>query len=132
MSAANVEIVRSAFDAWNRGDPEAAVELLDPGIEWRLPPNFPDADAWHGRDEVVEGLTTLAGSWDEFRIEVRELIDAGDRVVALVRFRGRAAITGLDLGGVSVDGQVWTLRDGRAVDVQMYNGSDDALRTIGR
>jgi len=131
MSGENVEIVRRAFEAWNRGDPEAAIDVLDPEIEWRLPPNFPDAQAWHGRDAVVQGLTAVAGAWDEFRIDVQELIDAGDRVVALVRFHGRAAITGLDLGGVSVDGQVWTIRDGKAVDVQMYNGKVDALRAVG-
>ena len=132
MSRDNVEIVRRAFEAWNSGDPEAAIELLDPDVEWRLPPNFPDADGWHGRDAVVEGLANVTGSWDEFRVDVQELIDAGDRVVALVRFHGRAAITGLDLGGVSVDAQIWTLRDGKAVEVQMYNGSSDALRAIGR
>jgi uncharacterized protein len=132
MSGENVEIVRRAFEAWNSGDPEAAIALLDPDIEWRLPPNFPDAQAWHGRDAVVQGLTGVAGAWDEFRVDVQELIDAGDRVLALVRFHGRGAITGLDLGGVSVDGQVWTIRDGKAVDVQMYNGSRDALRAIGR
>ena len=131
MSSANVEIVRRAFEAWNSGDAENAIELLDPDIEWRLPPNFPDAQAWHGRDAVVQGLTAVAGAWDEFHIDVQELIDAGDRVVALVRFHGRAAITGLDLGGVSVDGQVWTLRNGKAVDVQMYNGRSEALRAAG-
>jgi ketosteroid isomerase-like protein len=98
MSSANVEIVRRAFEAWNGGDPEAALDLLDPDVEWRLPPNFPDEQAWHGRDAVVHGLSGVAGSFEDFRIEVQELIDAGDRVVALVRFHGRAAITGLDLG----------------------------------
>ena len=132
MSRENVEIVRRAFEAWNGGDPEAAIELLDPEVEWHLPPNFPDAQAWQGRDAVVQGLAGVVGAWDEFRAELQELIDAGDRVVALVRFHGRAAITGLDLGGVSVDAQIWTLRDGRAVDIQMYNGSDDALREVGR
>jgi ketosteroid isomerase-like protein len=131
MSSENVEIVRRAFEAWNAGEPEAAVELLDPDIAWHLPPNFPDAEGWRGRAAVVEGLASVTGSWDEFRVEVQELIEAGDRVVALVRFHGRAAITGLDLGGVSVDGQVWTLRDGKAVDVQMYNGTDGALEAVG-
>jgi ketosteroid isomerase-like protein len=132
MSSENVEIVRRAFEAWNGGDPEAAVELLDPDVEWHLPPNFPDEQAWHGRDAVVRGLAGVAGSFEHFRIEVQELIDAGDRVVALVRFHGRAAITGLELGGMSVDAQIWTLRDGKAVDIQMYNGSDEALQAIGR
>jgi uncharacterized protein len=131
MASENVEIVRRAFEAWNSGDAEAAIALLDADIEWRLPPNFPDAQAWHGRDAVVEGLTAVAGAWDEFRVDVQELIDIGDRVVALVRFHGRATITGLDLGGVSVDGQVWTLRDGKAVEVQMYNGRSEALRAAG-
>jgi ketosteroid isomerase-like protein len=131
MSRENVEIVRRAFEAWNRGDAEAATAVLDPDVEWRLPPNFPDAEGWRGRDEVVEGLTAIAGSWDEFRVEVQELIDAGERVVALVRFHGRAAITGLDLEGVSVDGQVWTIRDGRAVAIQMFNGSAAALQAAG-
>ena len=132
MTAENVEIVRRAFEAFNAGDPAAAVELLDPDVEWRLPPNFPDAQVWRGRDAVVEGLATVTGSWDEFRVEVHELIDVGDRVVALVRFHGRATLTGLDLGGMSVDGQVWTLRDGKVVGVQMYNGSSEALEAAGR
>jgi hypothetical protein len=132
MSSENVEIVRRAFEAFNAGDRAAAVELLDGDVVWHLPPNFPDAQAWHGRDAVVEGLATVTGSWDEFRVEVHELIDAGDRVVALVRFHGRATLTGLDLGGVSVDGQVWTLRDGKVVGVQMYNGSSEALEAVGR
>jgi ketosteroid isomerase-like protein len=131
MSNENVEIVRRAFDAWNRGDPEDAIELLDPDIDWRLPPNFPDAEAWHGREAVVQGLSNVTRSWDEFRVDVQELIDAGDRVVALVRFHGRGAITGLDLDGVSVDGQVWTIRGGKAIDVQMYNGSGAALEAVG-
>ena len=130
MSSENVEIVRRAYEAWNGGDPEAAIELLDPDIEWHLPPNFPDAQAWHGRDDVVQGLAEVAGAWDEFRVEVQEIVDAGDRVVALVRFHGRATITGLDLGGANVDGQVWTLRDGKAVAVRMYNGTAEALKQL--
>ena len=131
MSRENVEIVRRAYEAWNRGEPEAAVELLSPEIDWHLPANFPDAGSWRGRDEVVQGLASLSGSWSELHIDVKELIDAGDRVVALVRFQGQAAITGLDLKGVNVDASVWTLRDGKVVEVQMYGGTSDALRAVG-
>jgi ketosteroid isomerase-like protein len=132
MSAENVEIVRSAYEAFNEGDPEAAAALLDPEVEWTLPAHFPDAETWRGRERVVEGLATLAGAWESIHIEVKELIDAGERVVALVHIQGRAALTGLDLGGMGVDAHVWTLRDGRAVEVRMHGGTAEALAEIGR
>jgi ketosteroid isomerase-like protein len=132
MASENVEIVRRAYEAFNRNDPEAAIALLDPQVEWTLPEHFPDAETWRGRERVVEGLRTMAASWDPLRLEVHELIDAGDRVVALVHIHGRAAVTGLDLAGMGVDGHLWTLRAGRVVAVRMYGGTGDALAEIGR
>jgi ketosteroid isomerase-like protein len=131
MSSENVEIVRRAYEAFNSNDPEAAIALLDPEVEWTLPAHFPDAETWHGRERVVEGLTTMAASWDSLNLDVQELIDAGDRVVALVHIQGRAAVTGLDLAGRGVDGHVWTLRGGRVIAVRMYGGTDEALRAVG-
>ena len=130
MSAQNVEIVRRAYEAFNIDDPEAAIALLDPDVEWTLPAHFPDAETWRGRDRVVEGLRSMASSFDSLNLEVHELIDAGDRVVALVHIQGRAAVTGLDLSGMGVDGHIWTLRDGLAVSVQMYGGTDEALKQL--
>jgi ketosteroid isomerase-like protein len=132
MSSENVEIVRRAYEAFNIDDPEAAIALLDPDVEWTLPAHFPDAETWRGRDRVVEGLRSMASSFDSLNLEVHELIDAGDRVVALVHIQGRAAVTGLDLSGMGVDGHIWTLRDGRVVAVRMYGGTGDALAEIGR
>jgi uncharacterized protein len=132
MSAENVDIVRRAYEAFNAGDPETAIALLDPEVEWTLPAHFPDAETWSGRDRVTEGLAARAASWASLQIEVKELIDGGDRVVALVHIRGRAALTGLDLGGMGVDGHVWTLRDGLVVAVKMYGGTEQALAEIGR
>jgi ketosteroid isomerase-like protein len=129
MSAENVEIVRRAYEAFNGSDPDAAIALLDPDVEWALPSHFPDAETWRGRDRVAEGLRARAASWSSLNIEVRELIDAGDKVVALVRIHGQAALTGLDLSG-NEDAHVWTLRDGRAVSVQMYGGTSEALEQL--
>jgi uncharacterized protein len=131
MSSDDVEVVRRAYEAFNNGDPEAAAALLDPEVEWTLPAHFPDAETWHGRERVVEGLAALAESWESLLIEVHELIDAGDRVVALVHIGGRAALTGIDLSGMGVDAHVWTVRDGRAVAVRMYGGTSEALKAVG-
>jgi ketosteroid isomerase-like protein len=132
MSKENVEIVRRAYEAFNAGDPETAIALLDPDVEWTLPAHFPDAETWRGRERVVDGLGTLSDAWESIDVDVHELIDAGDRVVALVHIKGRAALTGLDLGGMGVDGHVWTLREGRVVAVRMYGGTEQALADIER
>jgi uncharacterized protein len=131
MSQENVEVVRRMYDAWNRRDFDEAVELLAPDIEWQMPPNLPDAETWRGSDDVARGLETFLESWSELRVEVQELIDAGDRVVALVRYSGQAALTGLAVEGQVVDATVWTLRDGKATKVQMYAGTDEALAAVG-
>jgi ketosteroid isomerase-like protein len=35
MSQENVEVVRRAFEAYERGDVEAMLEELDQGVEWK-------------------------------------------------------------------------------------------------
>jgi uncharacterized protein len=131
MSQENVEIVRRAYEAWNAGDFDAAAELLSAGMEWQMPPNLPETDTWRSKAEVERGLENFMESWKELRAEVQDLIDAGDRVVALVRFRGRSAVTGLELRGVSVDAAVWTVRDGKLAKVEMYGGTQEALEAAG-
>jgi ketosteroid isomerase-like protein len=125
MSEENVEIVRRAYEAFNGGRAEDAIALLDPEVKWTLPPHFPDTETWHGRDRVVAGLREMMDMWESLRMNVRELIDDGDRVVARVRFEGRSALTGMDLTGMGVDTQIWTLRDGLATEVRMFGGAED-------
>ena len=106
MSRENVEVVRRAYEAWNRRDFDEAVELLAPDIELQMPPNLPDVETWRSSDEVTRGLEAFLESWTELRVEVQELIDAGDRVVALVHYRGQAALTGLAVEGAGLDAAV--------------------------
>jgi uncharacterized protein len=132
MSESNVEIVRSAYDAWNRGDFEAGARLFDPSIEWSTPPNLPDAGTWRGEDEVRRGIGELLESFAELRVDVHELLAADDgRVVAIVRYSGRGMDTGVAVEGAGVDAQVWTVRDGKIVRVTMYSGTADALEAAG-
>ena len=131
MSQENVDVVRRAYAAWNRRDFDEAAELLAPDIEWRMPSNLPDAETWRSSEEVMHGLGVFLESWDRLRVEVQEYIDAGDRVVALLRYSGRAALTGLELEGSAVDAAVWTLREGKVVKVEMYGDTSEALEAVG-
>src|SRR5262245_3897884 len=131
MSQGNVEVVRRALEAWGRGDPKAAAELLDPEVEWSMPSNIPEAGTYRGRDEVVRGLETFLEAWDDLAVTVEELLDAGDRVVALVRYSGRGRESGIEVSGTNTDAQVWTIRNGKAVRVELYGGTVDALQAAG-
>jgi uncharacterized protein len=131
MSEENVEVVRRALEAWGRGDREAVVDLLDPAVEWSMPPNLPDAGTYRGRGEVVGRLEEFLEAWDDLAVTVEELVDAGDRVVALVRYSGRGRESGIEIAGMNTDAQVWTVRNGRALRVELYGGTAEALKAVG-
>ena len=130
MSSRNVQLVRRAYEAFNRRDFDGALGFLAPDIEWRTPPNVPDPATWRGRDQVLHGVEGFLEAWTEFRIEVEDLLDAGERVVAIVHYKGRGESTGLEIEGRGPDAHVWTLRHGKAIAVEMLSGTAEALETV--
>jgi ketosteroid isomerase-like protein len=110
VSRQDVEVVRSIYERWDRGDP--ALDLFHPDIEWSTP--HPDAAGIRGRDAVAAFIRTYAGTFRDYRIWLHEIRDLGDHRVQ-VRFseRGRGKGSGVDTG-LSAEG-VWTIRDGQAV-----------------
>ncbi len=97
MSRENVEGVLRGYEALNRGDVEAAVEGVAPECELALPPMLPEADTHQGRDGLRRIWETWRESFEEFRLEVEEAIDAGDRVVVMAAVRGAGKDSGADV-----------------------------------
>ena len=128
MSQENVEIVRRCCEAFNRGDHEAALGALDPTIEYDLR-HFPDGRVYHGREGVREAFRIWLGTWEDYRQEQEEFIDAGDEVVVCVREHGRGKGSGLELARATFG--VWTLNDGRAVRIRFYGTKVEALAAVG-
>lgn len=98
MSEQNVEVVRRAFEAYNRGDLDAAVADFAPEFE-----EFEDA-----------------------RVVVDDITDAGDQVLVSVSTRGRGRRSGVEATW-SV-WQLWTLRDGKIVDGLGFTSRDEAYK----
>ena len=93
--------------------------------------NFPGAERLtrRGLDGFVDGWRDWLEPYATYRISTEGYIDAGDKVVVLIRVR---ATTGR--GGVVVEHEpaaLWTLADGTVVALQMYLERDDALREAG-
>src|SRR2546426_10356088 len=132
MSQENVEVVRRAYQAWNRGDLETAFEFLDRDVEVSVPPDLPEAGTYRGRDEVRRWVAgELLPILEEARADPEKFLDVGDLVIVFVRYFGRGKASGIEVRGAIVDAHVWTLRDGKVKRLQMYQGTEKALEAVG-
>ena len=132
MSRENVEIVRSIFAAWQRGDFSSA-DWADPGIEFVIA-DGPTPGSWRGLAEMAEGWREFLGTWDEFRAEevdeYREL--DGERVLALQHFSARGKASGLDLGQMrTIGANLFHIRGGKVTRLVLYWDRERALEAVG-
>jgi uncharacterized protein len=130
VSTDHVELIRRGYEAWNRGDVEGVLSFLDPEIEWQNYAHVPEPGTLQGREQVRGWLERFLEAWEELEIEVTEVLEAGDRVVALVRFQARGKGSGVQVQG-GTDAHVWTVRGTQAVAVTLYQGTREALDAVG-
>jgi ketosteroid isomerase-like protein len=129
MSQENVETVRAAIDALNRGDMGAALAGAAPGFEFDFSRAVgPTQHGVYGLDQMQHFWDELSELWDSLRIAADEFIEVGEHVVTPLtnHFWGR--------GGIEVQARpalVWTIRDGAIVRVSMYQEREDALEAVG-
>jgi hypothetical protein len=104
--------------------------LGDVAAERRAGPGV-DPDGGHGRCAPVSGEMWLdwLQPWATYCVDVEEVIDAGDRVVVLVRDRGRRHDMEAEVGLIS--GSVWEVRDGRIARVHFCGDRGEALAAAG-
>jgi uncharacterized protein len=132
MSEENVEIVRGVYDAWQRGDFEGAFEPFHEDIEWLGPPDISRAGGEpivRGHKGVRRSLGRWVGVWDDYRFELRELIDIGDDVLAGGWQHGRGKGSGVEVSEEIFS--VWTLQAGKIVRQRMFRDRTQALEAAG-
>ena len=100
MSKENVEAVRASYDAQARGDLEAALAAADPEIEV-YDHDILDAREYRGVEGVLRWQADWEGSWATWRWEPEDFIEAGDRVVAILRVRAKGRHSGVDVERVA-------------------------------
>jgi ketosteroid isomerase-like protein len=130
VSRENVELMRRAFEAYNREGPEAIMAFIHPDFETAVPAELSvEPDTYRGREGLRRYFESFYDVMDEVRFEPEELVDAGDRVVVCVRLTTRARTTGLTAEQRVT--QVWTLRDGLAVRADVFLTREEALGAVG-
>jgi ketosteroid isomerase-like protein len=127
--ARNSDLLRAGYDAWNRDDCDAYLDLLHPEVVIRTSGMFPDlAPEYRGRSGAKKFWRQMHEPWESFRIDVVHIEDEGDCAIASIRFRGR----GVD-SGVDVDmrfGMVMRVRDGLAIEFVNRRTFDEARAAV--
>ena len=130
MSAENVEIVRRGYEEF-LATGELVERIMAPEFVWDMSTfhGWPERQTYEGVEGTREFLADWVGAWEDWRLEVRDLVDAGDDVVAIVHQSGRSKATGLE---VDMDfAMVWTMEDGKQTRMRMYADPEEALRAVG-
>ena len=131
MASANVELARSIYAAWERDD-YSATDWADPGIEFVLA-DGPDPGIWRGIGGMTEGWRTLLSAWQEYGFDVEEYraLDA-ERVLVLIRLRGRGKTSGLDLAHIGAPAaNLVHLRGGKVIRLVLYFDRQRGLSDLG-
>jgi uncharacterized protein len=128
MSQENVEIVRRHFEAYLSGDNETALAAYDPQVEFDASLR-PEGHVYRGREGVAEAMRVWTGTWEDWTIELEEIVDAGDRVVLIARESGRGKGSGIEIDQ-RVYG-VFTLRDRKIVRWKGFIDRDQAFEAAG-
>jgi ketosteroid isomerase-like protein len=91
---------------------------------------WPDDTEYRGNDGFMEFFAKWTAPYDEWDIEVEDLLDPGDdRVVAVLRQRGR--LRGADSWLELRFGIVYTLAEGRIRRSQVFTTAAEALEAVG-
>ncbi len=132
MSQENVEAFKRGLEAGNRRDVETLLEVLDPEVTWHSALHAllgGETTVFRGHDGVREMLRDLYEAFDEIEIEISEIRDLGDRLVAIGRNRARGKASGADVE--SPFGFVTEFKNGKALVMRGYLDPKEALEAAG-
>ncbi len=127
MSQENVNLVRSLYDGWRRGD--MGLDKLDPEVEMIESSTLPGAVSAAGIEAVERYIRSFAKYWDEISFEPQEYLDVGDRVVVVARLVGRGKMSGVAV--TRTWAYVWTLHGGQVLRMVGYATRAEALQVVG-
>lgn len=126
----NMQAVKFIYAAFADGNIPALLALFDPAIEWIAAENSPLADRspYRGLNQVLEGVFTRIGlEFPGLKIQVDELLNAGDKIVMLGRYHGVRKSTGKEFHAQAV--HVWTMAGERATKFQQYLDTYEVAQT---
>ena len=130
MSQENVELVRRIYNEVSAGQWKAQPELFDPDYEVDLTDAGPDLGVIRGVEATETALRGYTETFENFRIELLEVIHADDDYV-ITAIRDGGKLRGSDSEVWNRFFHVWTFRDGRIRRRTSHRDKEQALEAAG-
>jgi ketosteroid isomerase-like protein len=127
----NVHVIERLYEAWNRGDVDAVLDVCDAEVEVR--PAFGvmlSSSVYRGHDGVKDWYEETYEPWAELRAVPERFVEAGERTVVVVGLHARVA--GGQVEVADEIAHVVTIHDGRIVRLDGYEDPEAALATVGK
>jgi hypothetical protein len=121
------EKLEALYEDWAQGDYSRA-DIFDPAVELDSS-GMGERIRASGIEEFIAAMGQWLSAWGRpLTIEAEELIGSGDRILALVRWRGRGKGSGIEVeaGGA----HLWWFRDGLVIRLKVYRDRDEARAAL--
>ncbi len=124
----DLDTVKEIYRAWARKDIRPLLTLMPAEVEVTQSSELPWGGCYVGPEGLRRYVEAITESL-ESRVEFEQLIDAGDRVVAVGRLTGKAKATQLEFEVPLV--HVWKFRDGQITALEIYSDNSTLLAALG-
>jgi uncharacterized protein len=128
MSKENVKALSQGYDAFARGDIDAAFANFADDIVWRSTgESVPGGGTYHGVDEIRnKWLPEFGATYQNFRQSPAETLDCGDHVVVLGT--SRATVGGQEIKADFC--HVWKFSGDKVVEASFFGDSAQVLQAL--
>jgi uncharacterized protein len=127
MASDNVDVIESAWAAFNKGDLDAATAIVTESAEVRIPESLPFGGTYTGPDGFRDYAVRLTDTFADFKATPEKVLSADDdHVLVVATASGR------------VDGErfevrsawVYRLRDGSVIEVEAFTDTAAILQAL--
>jgi uncharacterized protein len=128
----NIDTLRQGYEAYGRGDLDAALENWHDDARWENPnaSQLPNPGEHQGKDEIRRILSETPQHWESFSVTPDEFIEDGDTAVVLGHQEAKAKESGNEVKFPFV--HVYRFRDGKVERIQLLFDTAVAAEALGR
>ncbi len=125
-----MEVAKTAYAAFNAGDIETILPLMNPTIEWTETAGYKYGGRFHGPQEIVRSVfAKVPEVYESFSVEIDRLIDAGDIIVTQGHYVATGKATDKSMRAAVT--HVIEVADGKIVRFDQYVDSATLNAIIG-
>ncbi len=128
---ADADTLKSAYEAFGRGDIDATMEAWHDDIRWEgtNDEKLPGGGRHEGKEAVAQALGRIQEAWEDFSVVPDEFHDSDGTVIVLGHAQGKAKETGKSAKWPFV--HVWRMQDGKAKEALILADTYELAKTLG-